>query len=59
MKKRFDSTAGRTGEIQNMAELKPLIDEVDELFGPTFGLSKEEIDYVKDYDAKYRGAESD
>jgi type I restriction-modification system DNA methylase subunit len=53
MKERFDRSAGRTGEIQNVAELKPFVDEVDELFGPIFGLSEEEIRYVKDYDAEY------
>lgn len=53
MKKRFNPTAGLTGEIQNMSELKSLIDEVDELFGPLFNLTDDEIQYIKKYDAEY------
>ena len=48
------------GAISGSNNLKPIADEVDELFGPMFGLSPEEIEYVKGYDTGYgRGAPED
>jgi hypothetical protein len=39
--------------IEDAEELKPLMDEADELLGPLFGLSEEEIEFVKGYDAEF------
>jgi hypothetical protein len=58
MRNRFDPDAGLKGEIQGVSELKDLVDEIDELLGPMYGLSEEEIQYLKNYDAEYgRGKE--
>jgi hypothetical protein len=54
MKRRFDPTAGINGEIQRVSELKLLINQIDDLIGPIYGLSPEQIEYVKQYDAEYR-----
>lgn len=53
MKKRFDPNAGGSGEIQNINELKDLIDKTDELLGSMYGLNTEEIRYLKQFDAEY------
>lgn len=53
MEKRFHRNIGVKGEIQNIAELKPTIDEIDELFGSLFGLTEEEIEHVKQLDTEY------
>jgi hypothetical protein len=39
---------------------KPRIDDLDRLIGQHYGLSEREIDYIVNYDAKYRvGADED
>ena len=40
--------------IQQAGVLKPIADKADELFGPMYGLTEEEIEYVKSYDEQYR-----
>lgn len=44
---------------ENMSGLKPLIDQADEIFGEIIGLSEEEIEYIKQYDADYGRSTSD
>lgn len=39
--------------IRDAIELKPIVDDVDDLLGPIFGLSEEEVEYVKAYDTEY------
>jgi len=50
---RFRPDINVSGEIQGVAELKPLVDEIDELFGPMYDLSEDEIEYVKQLDREY------
>jgi uncharacterized membrane protein len=39
---------------------KPLIDRIDRLLAPHFGFSDEELDFIINYDIKYRmGADAD
>lgn len=57
MESRFEG--GIREMIRNSAQLKPIIDDVDELIGPMYGLSGEEIEYVKNYDARYGRSLSD
>lgn len=33
---------------------KPLIDRIDDLLGQVYGLTAEEVDYIKRYDAEFR-----
>lgn len=40
--------------IEQAGALKPIADKADELLGPMYGLSEEEIEYVKEYDEQYR-----
>jgi type I restriction-modification system DNA methylase subunit len=40
--------------IQQAGALKPIADKADELFGPMYGLTEEEIEYIKSYDEQYR-----
>lgn len=44
---------------ENMSGLKPYINAADELFGEIYGLTDEEIEFVKSYDSNYgrRGSE--
>jgi type I restriction-modification system DNA methylase subunit len=53
MKERWNPTAGHTGEIQNVGELRSLINRADDLIGPMFDLTETEIDYVKKYDINH------
>ena len=53
MKERFDLSAGTSGEIRGMTELKPLVNEIDELLGQLYGLSDDEIGFVKNYETEY------
>lgn len=39
--------------FEDVAEVKPIIDEVDELLGEFYGLTDEEVAYVQDYDTEY------
>ncbi len=39
--------------IENAAELKPIVDRVDDLIGPMYGLDDDEIEYMKNFDAEY------
>ena len=40
--------------IQQAGALKPIADKADKLFGPMYGLTEEEIEYVKSYDEQHR-----
>lgn len=51
MEARF--VGGARTVFENAAELKPIVDDVDELIGPMYGLDEEEIEYVKQYDIEY------
>ena len=45
--------------IEQVGALKPLADEADELLGPMYGLTNDEIAYVKQYDEKSRAGDLD
>lgn len=57
MSRRFKG--GSREMIEKVGVLKSLIDEADDLIGPMFGLTKDEIEYVKRYDEEYRLSEVD
>lgn len=38
---------------------KKIIDEIDDLIGPLYGLTKEEIDYIKNYEIEFRLSDDD
>jgi type I restriction-modification system DNA methylase subunit len=40
--------------FDTISAVKPIADKADELFGPMYGLTEEEIEYVKSYDEQYR-----
>jgi len=44
--------------IRDAIELKPIVDRVDEIIGPMYGLNDTEIEYIQNFDAEY-GRESD
>jgi hypothetical protein len=45
--------------FEKAVELKPIVDDIDDLIGPMFGLSDSEIEYVKRYDTDHeRGLET-
>jgi hypothetical protein len=48
MQRRFNGRG-----IENGADLKPVADEIDELFGPLLGMNKEMIEWIKSYHAGY------
>jgi hypothetical protein len=50
----FDPTAGVTGEF-DMSVNKPIVNEVDELMGELYGLSDDEVEYLKEYPPNYGG----
>jgi type I restriction-modification system DNA methylase subunit len=52
MSDRFKGGSRET--IKNSGVLKPIMDEADDLLGPMYGLSEEQIEFVKQYDEKYR-----
>jgi len=39
--------------FERAVQLKPIVNDVDDLIGPMFGLSDEEVEYVKQYDSEY------
>jgi hypothetical protein len=39
--------------IENAAELKPIVNQIDDLIGPMYGLDEDEIEYMKNFDAEY------
>lgn len=39
--------------FEDSAELKPVVDRVDDLLGEMYGLTDEEIDHLKQFDAEY------
>jgi hypothetical protein len=38
----------------NVAESKPIIDEIDRVLARHYGFSEEELDFIINYDIKYR-----
>ena len=36
---------------------KPLIDKIDDFIGPLYGLTKDEIEFIKNYELEYRMAD--
>jgi type I restriction-modification system DNA methylase subunit len=48
MKDTFTQTREGRGDF-HMGQLRPLIDEVDELVGELYGLTDEQVEYTKDY----------
>jgi len=48
MQDQFDPDAGVTGEF-DMKPLKPVMNDVDELVGETYGLSEEQVSYIQEY----------
>lgn len=62
--KLWDKMSGRfKGESREMIKqagvVKPITDKADELIGPMFDLTEEEIEYVKEYDEQYRLSDVD
>jgi hypothetical protein len=51
MEARF--VGGARTVIEDAVELKPIVDEIDELLGQIYGLTQDEVEYVKQYDAEY------
>jgi hypothetical protein len=51
MGKRFVGKARTV--IENAVELKPIVDRVDDLIGPMYGLDEDEINYMKNFDTEY------
>ena len=54
----------QTGKIETQCfkiqKSKPLIDRIDEAVGPHYGLGREEVEFLMNYDIKYRlGVEED
>lgn len=52
MTDRFEG--GSREMIDAAGALKPIADEVDDLFGPLYGLTDEEVEFVKRYDEQHR-----
>lgn len=52
MKDRFRGNIRET--FKNSGVVKPLCDEADDLLGPLYGLSDEQIEFAKGYEEKYR-----
>ena len=57
---RNQQSTGRT-ETQafKISESKPIIDEIDRALAPHYGLTQEELDFIVNYDIKYRMGNSD
>ncbi len=52
--KRYDKRIGGDLYEYKVNQSKPILDEVDALLGTHYGLSAEELDFVINYDIKYR-----
>lgn len=51
MERRFEGKARTV--IADAAELKPIVDKIDELIGPMYGLNDNEIEYMKHFDTEF------
>lgn len=51
MEDRF--VGGMRTVFENVAEVKPIVDQIDDLLGEMYGLTDREIEYVKEYDTDY------
>lgn len=49
----FDENTGRVGEFDTAA-CKDIIDEIDDLLGELYGLTYEEVEFIKNYDKHIR-----
>jgi len=57
---RVMSKSGLEIETFDYSALKPTIDEIDRLLAKHYGFADEELDFIINYDVKYRvGAEED
>lgn len=52
--KRFDKRIGGDLYEYKVNKSKPILDEIDALLAKHYGLSAEELDFVINYDIKYR-----
>lgn len=52
MESRFLGNVRET--FDSIGVVKPITDKADELFGPMYGLTDEEVEFVKSYDEEYR-----
>jgi len=46
-------------ESVDSGETKPVIDEIDEVLAAEYSFSKESLDYITNYDIKYRIGQED
>ena len=57
-KKRVTTTSAKTGEITQdfyyIRLSKPIIDEIDKILAVHYGFTEEELDFIINYDIKYR-----
>ncbi len=44
----------KSGRLPNSPAVKPIIDEIDRALARHYGLSDEELDFIINYDVKYR-----
>ena len=51
---RYKSKGKVTVQYFNFRPSKPIIDEIERLFAPYYGLTDEELDFIINYDIKYR-----
>lgn len=56
------SSEGSSYAVSNFKEYKigyskPLIDKIDDFIGPLYGLTKDEIEFIKNYELEYRMAD--
>ena len=41
-------------DVYHVADAKPIIDQIDELLAKHYGFTEEELDFIINYDIKYR-----
>ncbi len=51
---RFNSTNGCTESYYYPVKSKPIIDEIDRVLAKHYGFTEEELDFIINYDIKYR-----
>ncbi|MDR1372365.1 MAG: hypothetical protein LBJ17_04460, partial [Dysgonamonadaceae bacterium] len=57
---KYESTGERKQLIFRPAMSKPIIDEIDKILAKHYGFTDEELDFIVNYDVKYRmGGELD
>lgn len=53
------SYKGDTFKEYKLGYSKKIIDEIDDLIGPLYGLTKEEIEFIKNYEFEFRLSDDD